>query len=128
MGTVLHRSAGSVLRWRVTLSFSPLLDGDGVASAPEQPHSTTLTARLGSPFFADSVSAPNSPLSANPVVTIRLRNSLRTRILHTASSRLSAPAGTRLRSFRASRPWLAGLLAASFRQWESEIPAHPESG
>src|ERR1017187_8153332 len=127
MGTVLHLQARELGRL-VVVSFSPLLDGDGVASAPEQSHSTTLILRPGSPFLADSVSAPKSPLSANPVVTIRLRNSLRTRILHTASSRLSALAGTRLRSFRASRSWLGGPPAASLRQWEPEIPAHLESG
>src|SRR5713226_4858138 len=100
----------------VLRSFSPLLDGDGVASAPELPHSTTLTGRPGSLSLADSVSASHSPRSANPAITTRHRNSLRTRILRIASSPPSVPATSRLKSFPASPPLPAGPHAAGIHQ------------
>ena len=68
--------------------FSPLLDGDGVASALELSHSTAFIAGLRAHFRADEVSAPKRARSANSLITTRLRNSLRTRIPRTASSRL----------------------------------------
>ena len=48
MGTVLHRGdAGNGIKPATSVGFSPLLDGDGVASASEQSHSTTLSTATG---------------------------------------------------------------------------------
>src|SRR5579862_2029134 len=77
MGTVLHHARQLATATRLRC-FSPLLDGDGVAPAPELSHSTPLTGRSGNLIFADLVSASNSPLSANSGATIRPHNSLRT--------------------------------------------------
>src|ERR1700674_3002067 len=67
--------------------FSPLLDGDGVASALELSHSTPLITGLRTHFGADEVSARKRARSANSLITTRLRNSLRTRIPRIVSSR-----------------------------------------
>ena len=86
MGTVLLHEHESVHdRWY--FRFSPLLDGDGVASALELPHSTPLIIGLRAHFGADEVSARKRARSANSLITTRLRNSLRTRIPRTVSSR-----------------------------------------
>src|SRR5690349_8552252 len=77
---------------QLLVGFSPLLDGDGVASALELPHSTPLLGGLRSHFCADGISAPKHARSANSIVTIHLHNSLRTRIPHTVSLPPWAPA------------------------------------
>src|SRR6266436_808729 len=69
---------------RTRYRFSPLLDGDGVASALELPHSTPHITGLRTHFGADEVSAPKRVRSANSLITTRLRNSLRTQ--HTQKS------------------------------------------
>jgi hypothetical protein len=136
MGTVLHRprhtaNAGS----RPVVPFSmgdvsvPFSMGTVLHPLLELSHSTALIAGLRSPFSRRLRFLRQNALDLRTlVVTTRLRNSLRTRILRTASSRLSAPAATRLRSFRAYHPWPAAPRAARFHQWEPEIRARPESG
>lgn len=79
--TTARRQLGGEAR---DLGFSPLLDGDGVASAPELPHSTTLLVAFETHFRADDVSADKPARSANSDITTRLHNSLRTRIPRSA--------------------------------------------
>src|SRR5712692_3542522 len=127
MGTVLLRAL-PLGEKRTSLCFSPLLDGDGVASALELPHSTPLLAGLRAHFREDGISAPKRARSANSIVTTRLHNSLRTRIPHTASSPPWAPASCQSRSPHAYPPWPAEPHAATIHQWEPEIRGRRESG
>src|SRR5579872_3084444 len=74
------------------------------------------------------ISAQDAVRSANLGATTRLHNSLRTRILRTASSVPSAPVATRLKSPRVCRVRPAEPPAAAPHQSVPETLFHPEFG